>query len=252
MTLSQTILKQALSRPFKYFERVDSTNDLAKAWLMAGAPEGAAIIANEQTRGRGRKRGRTWRTPPDVALALSVILRPPEVYLQRVNMIGVLSVYDLAHSVGCDNVGIKWPNDVQVNGKKISGVLPEIVWANGELVGVVLGIGVNVRVSFSDTVLRETAINLQDIYEQRLDRSQLLVELLYRIDHWYGLIATPAVFSSWKDRLNMLNQQVKVEGIEGLALDVNADGALLLQDKTGEIHQVMAGDVIIPAPIGTR
>ena len=167
-------------------------------------------------------------------------------------MIGVLSVYDLAHSVGCDNVGIKWPNDVQVNGKKISGVLPEIVWANGELVGVVLGIGVNVRVSFCDAELRERAINLQDISEQRLDRSQLLAELLHRIDHWHGLIATPAVFSNWKKRLNMLNQPVKVEGIEGFALDVNADGALLLQDGSGEIHKVRAGEVIVPAPIGTR
>ena len=252
MTLSQAILKHALSRPFRYFERVDSTNDLAKEWLMAGAAEGAAIIANEQMRGRGRKRDRSWRTPPNVALALSVILRPPEVYLPRVNMVGALSVYDLAQSVGCDNVGIKWPNDVQVNGKKISGVLPEIVWDKGGLIGVVLGIGVNVRVSFCDTELRERAINLEDISEKRLDRSKLLAELLQRIDHWYGRIATPAVFSNWKDRLNMLNQQVKAEEIEGFALDVKTDGALLLRDKMGAIHEIRAGDVIVPAPIGKR
>ena len=121
VTLSQGLLERRLTRPFKYFDRVESSNDEALAWLAAGAPEGAAVIANEQTRGRGRK-GRDWHTPPNVALALSLILKPDSALLPRLNMVAALSVYDLARETGCQVVGIKWPNDVQVNGLKVSGV----------------------------------------------------------------------------------------------------------------------------------
>ena len=87
MTLSAAILEQKLRQPFRYFQRVASTNDLAKAWLMEGAPAGAVVVADEQVSGRGRN-GRVWRTPPNAALAISVILLPPAAHIARVNMIG--------------------------------------------------------------------------------------------------------------------------------------------------------------------
>ena len=128
MTLSLERLQASLDRCFRYHESVDSTNDLAKDWLLAGAPAGAVVIADEQRRGRGRQ-GRLWHTPAGVALALSVVLRPAEEEVAAVNMIGALSVHDLAKGLGCEEVGIKWPNDVQARGKKLSGVLTENVWA---------------------------------------------------------------------------------------------------------------------------
>ena len=119
MTLSTEILQNRLNRPFKFFESVNSTNDIAKTWLQEGAPSGAVVIANEQLKGRGRKE-RTWYTPPNVAIALSIVLRPPQQYLSRMNLIGALSVYDLVEYVGGTQLGIKWPNDVQINRKKVS------------------------------------------------------------------------------------------------------------------------------------
>ena len=170
MTLSDDRLRKRLRHPFKYFDSVDSSNDIAKAWLLDGAPEMAAVIADEQVRGRGR-RGRIWHTPANQALALSVILRPQAEALAGVNMLGALSVYDLASATGCEGVGIKWPNDVQVEGKKVSGVLSEAVWRGKRLQGVVLGIGVNVRNDFKGTALEGTAISLEAASGMRLDRA---------------------------------------------------------------------------------
>ena len=242
MTLSNAILQSRLTRPFKYFESVGSTNDLARMWLDEGAPDTAAVIANEQLRGRGRK-GRLWHTPPNTALALSVILRPPPQYLWRISLIGALSVYDLAKRVGCANIGIKWPNDVQVNGRKVGGILPEATWQNGELLGVALGIGVNVRVDFSRTDLKDMAISLESAADKPLHRAQLIDCLLQRVDRWYRLIASDALFAVWKNRLNMLGRRVKTEKIEGLALDVEPGGSLLVQDDSAVIHSALAGDL---------
>lgn len=244
MTLSQELLEKRLNRPFKYFDRVESSNDEALAWLATGAPEGAAIIANEQTRGRGRM-SRQWHTPPNVALALSLILKPDGALLPRLNMVAALAVYDLARQTGCENVGLKWPNDVQVNGQKVSGVLPEAIWEAGELRGAVLGIGVNVRLDFSGDELSETAISLEDVVKKRLDRVDLIATLLRRIDHWYCRIASPALFSTWKSRLNTLGQRVSINGVSGVALDANAEGALLIRDDDGRIHQTDAADLIV-------
>lgn len=240
--LSHEILQSRLTRPFKYFESVGSANDIARQWLDEGAPEGAAVIANEQLRGRGRK-GRRWHTPPNTALALSVILRPPPPHLPRIGMIGALAVYDLAKHVGCADVGVKWPNDVQVNRRKVGGILPEIAWENNQPRGAALGIGVNVRVDFSQTAFKDTAISLETAAGRPLNRAQLLDHLLQRVDVWYGLIASDALFAAWKSRLNMLGRRVKTETVEGLALDVQSDGRLLVRGDSAVIHTVLAGDL---------
>ncbi|MCY3782128.1 MAG: biotin--[acetyl-CoA-carboxylase] ligase [Chloroflexi bacterium] len=241
MTLSNDNLLQKLARPFRYYRTVDSTNDLAKTWLLQGAPEGAVVIADEQRRGRGRH-GRLWHTPPGVALAFSMVLRPDEATLASVHMTGALGVYDLARKIGCDEVSIKWPNDVLVSGKKVSGLLVENVWESDILVGTVLGIGVNVRVDFQDTELRNSAISLESVTHCRLDRVQLICKLLQRIDHWNG-VNTDDVLDTWKNRLNTLGKRVKVDGFTGVAFDVTPEGALLVKSDEGEIRQVNAGDV---------
>ncbi len=241
MSLSEEALRQQLSRPFRYFDSLASTNDAAKTWLMADAPELASVIADEQRQGRGRKGGRVWHTPPGRALALTVILRPPARCLPRVNMIGALSVYDLAQAVGCGDIGIKWPNDVQVQSKKLSGVLPEAIWEGGELLGVALGIGVNVRMDFTGTELENRAISLEDAVDTSLNRAELIAMLLQSVEDWYRLIDTDAVFTTWRSRLNLPQGPVQIDAVKGIALDVGAAGELLLQDERAQIHRISAG-----------
>jgi BirA family biotin operon repressor/biotin-[acetyl-CoA-carboxylase] ligase len=144
-------LQMALApRQIRYLPSIASTNDEATRWLTDGAPSGSVVIADEQTAGRGRH-GRTWHTPPGVAIALSVILHPSQQHMAGVNMAGTLAVFRTLSTLNMDNVRIKWANDVLVDGKKISGVLPEAVWDGDQLQGTVLGIGVNVRNTFEGT-----------------------------------------------------------------------------------------------------
>ena len=250
MTLSQAIVESRLKRAFKYYESIGSSNDAAKAWLAAGAPDRAAVIANEQSRGRGRKE-RVWRTPPDAALAVSVILKPQTQRAPQVNYVGALAVYDLAAEVGCSMIGIKWPNDVQIQGKKIAGILPEVVWEGATALGVVLGIGLNVRVDFSGTALADTAASLESVLNRRLDRADLLEALLRHVDHWYSQINEQSLFTTWKSRLNMLGKRIEADDALCTAVDVLADGSLLLRDDYGRLRKIQAGDVFLVNGRGT-
>lgn len=244
MTLSHAILQDKLNRPFQYHDSVDSTNDTAKQWLQSGAPSGAVVLADEQKKGRGRK-GRTWYTPPNVALAVSVILKPTPDYLSRINIIGALSVYDLAEHVGCASIGIKWPNDVQINGKKVCGILPEVVWNGDVLEGVILGIGINVRNDFSHTELMHQATTLESEVGHSLNRADLINYLMQRIDYWHDRITSDEVFTTWKARLNMLGKHIVVDGIAGQAIDVDPDCTLRILNDAGQAQQVFAGDVFV-------
>ncbi len=245
MTLTHNSLQLALqSRPFRYYEQIASTNDAAHEWLRAGASNGAVVIANEQLQGRGRK-GRTWHTPPGVALAVSVILQPSAADLGRLSMLGAVAIADLAIAAGAQQVGIKWPNDVQINGLKLSGILPEAEWQRDQLLGAVLGMGVNVRVNFSGTELADQAISLETVVGRRLNRTDLLALLLERVDYWFARLGSDELFRTWESRLNMLGQTVEVNGIQGIAAAVDDQGALLLRDAGDQLQRVVAGDIAL-------
>ncbi len=248
MTLASESIAQAFAnqRAVRFFESVESSNDLAMQWLREGAAAGSAIIADEQRKGRGRK-GRIWYTPPGVALAVSVILRPIPAFASRSSIVGALAVYDVCQHVGLEDVGIKWPNDVQVSGKKISGILPEAVWDGEQLLGVVLGMGVNVRNEF-DEELAQTATSIEASLGKSVDRLELLVHLLERVDEWAGRMGRDEIIATWRSRLNTLGREVSIqEGssrIVGEAVDVDADGALLIRITDGSIQRVLAGDLV--------
>jgi BirA family biotin operon repressor/biotin-[acetyl-CoA-carboxylase] ligase len=245
-TLSAERLKAHLMQPFRYYDSVASSNDLAMQWLHEGASAGSAVIADEQRAGRGRK-GRIWYTPPGVALAVSVILRPAPDCASRVSMLGALSVAELCEELQIEQVGIKWPNDVQINGKKVSGVLPEAAWDNGHLKGVVLGMGVNVRVTFSDDIA-QTAINLEEATGRSLDRVRCLAYLLSRVDYWRERIGSDKLFEAWRLRSNTIGQRVRVDDSEGIAQGIDREGALLLKKSDGTMQRILAGDVSLSAP----
>lgn len=248
MELNHERLARLLTpRQFRYFQRVDSTQDLAREWLQGGAPAGAVVIADEQIKGRGRH-GRDWVTPPGSALALSVILRPAVEALPQVTMLGALAIAGMLDKLGADDVSIKWPNDVQLNGRKVCGVLPEAVWNGSSLQGVILGMGVNVRVDFSGTPLADTAISIEPALRRTMNRAELLALLLGQVDLWAEQLGQTALFAAWKARLATLGQEVTISqeagnALRGIAQAVDSQGALLLRDERGEVHRILAGDV---------
>lgn len=245
MELTATTIQQELMpRAVRYYDSVDSTNDLALDWLRAGAAVGSAVIADEQVKGRGRL-GRTWHTPPGVALAVSVVLRPDARHVSQVTMLGALAIYDMLEWVGLKDLGIKWPNDVQVSGRKICGVLPEAAWDGDKLLGVALGIGINVRADFSGTELESSAISIEPALGRAVNRLDLLANLLEHVDFWYERLGTASLFQAWKSRLTTLGRSVVINDVRGLAESVDADGALLVRDSAGSIRRVLAGDVAL-------
>ena len=242
-----------------FFERVNSTNEIAMERLRESHSlfqlrlDGDVFVADEQVKGKGRL-DRVWYTPPGTALIVSVILpliQPKFKLLPQVTMLGAVAIAEMIEHLGITDVGIKWPNDVQVNGKKVSGVLSEANWGAGgthmQLHGVVLGMGINVRIDFSGTELANTAISIEPALGKSVDRLELLGDLMARVDYWYARIGSDELFDAWKSRLYMLGKMVTVQQgtIHGLAESVDASGTLLVRDEQDVLHRVVAGDIAL-------
>lgn len=247
---TQELLQYALApRAVVYEPRTGSTNDDAIHWLLEGAPEGAVVIADEQTKGRGRL-GRQWVAPPGGALLLSVILRPPRELLTRMSMVGALAVTDMIESYDVTGVDIKWPNDVRIGGRKVSGVLPEAAWEGDRLLGVALGIGVNLNIDFTNAPFPQPATSLGTVLDTQVNRVEALKRLLRRIDHWAQRIGDDGLFAAWHVRLGLgmrATVQQSDSVLVGIAEDAEPDGTLLLRTDDGVLHRVRAGD-LLPTP----
>jgi BirA family biotin operon repressor/biotin-[acetyl-CoA-carboxylase] ligase len=247
--LSEARLRETLgTRAFQFYSQIGSTNDEALAWLANSAPNGSVIVADEQIKGRGRL-GRSWFAPPGTALMFSYLLRPLAEELTCVGMAGALAVCETVAAFEPSlAVGIKWPNDVQIGGRKLCGVLPEAAWQGEQLVGVALGIGVNIRIDFSDSSFAETAVSLETV-SRSLARAELLASLLERLDYWSARLASDELFEAWRSRLVTLGQQVSVNSngatISGTAKDVERSGALIIDDNRGALRRVIAGDIAL-------
>lgn len=247
MDLSEARLRQALgTRAFQYFAEVGSSNDAGLAWLADGASAGSVVVADEQMKGRGRLE-RAWYAPAGTALMFSYLLRPNADELPYVSMMGALAVCEVAEAFGAQ-VGIKWANDVQIGGRKLSGVLPEAAWRGDTLSGVVLGIGINARIDFTETPFAETAISLETVVGQ-INRAELLARLLERLDYWSGRLASDELFEAWQVRLNMIGRQVSINGVagvvQGTAEMVDRQGGLHVRGDDGVLRRVIAGDIAL-------
>jgi len=254
--LSPDSLRAALGeRPFRCFDEVGSTQDIARDWALADppAPEGAIVITESQTAGRGRQ-GRRWYSPPGSALLVSAIYRPalaPE-HMQRVTMAAGLALADVLRPLLGDAFALKWPNDGLVRGKKLCGILCEATWFGDWLAAVVVWIGLNVRADFRGTDLADTATSLETALGRPVDRIAILAALLPRLDHWVARAADPAIVTAWRARLGTLGKRVTVytapgqfpsPSYSGVAEDVDEAGALLVRLDSGEVRRVLAGDV---------
>ncbi len=187
--------------------------------------------------------GRTWVASAHTALLFTVVLRPQPRHLSRISMLGGLAVYDVVKAYNVGGVGIKWPNDVQIKGRKVCGILPEALWEGDVLIGVALGIGVNIRVDFTDTPFQDSAINLENALGTPISRIDVLKRILERIDYWYEQLHEETFFAAWRDSLNMLGQFITVDGRQWVVDNVDASGGLLIRDSHGRIERVIAGDI---------
>ena len=220
-----------VGRPVVYRERVDSTNNVAKKLADQGAPEGTIIVAEEQTGGRGRI-NRTFLSPYAKGVWFSLILRPD---------ISPMEVADC---------GIKWPNDILVQGRKMVGILTELNGSAEKVNYIIMGIGVNTDIMADD--LPEDLKSIVTSFARegiRVSRLALLETLLAEIERLYDTVCRPGfsqVLAEWRSLSCMLGQEVTVSSVNrtfsGMARDIDENGNLLVDTAAGT-EVVMAGDI---------
>jgi BirA family biotin operon repressor/biotin-[acetyl-CoA-carboxylase] ligase len=238
-----------------YYPSLGSTNDLLKELAAQGTPEGTLVIADEQTAGKGRL-GRKWLAPPGTSLLLSLLFRPELApnQAQRLTMICSLAIADAIEELTGLSVGLKWPNDIFIRGKKAGGILTESVTTGGRLDCVVVGMGLNVNLDISTLPeLRGMATSLSQELGREVSRPELLWRILEGIEIRYkSLKRGESPHEEWAARLINLARQVQVTTPQGVlvgwAEGVDVDGALILRTSDGQHQRILAGDVTLRNP----
>jgi len=236
------------------FWSVGSTNEFAYRRAQHGEKDGTLVIAEEQTKGKGRK-SRRWESPFNRGLWFSLILRPdlPAARAGLVPYLGGLSVAEAVENfVGLKPV-VKWPNDLLLNDKKFCGILSEVEFQDHKINFIILGIGVNVNHKRSDFPLefRDQATSLRLASGAHIDRVDLLAEVLKRLETNY-LDAKQNGFENiitrWKKRCRQLGRKISVvqedETFQGKFEDLGSDGSLLLRTDSGELLKIVTGDIL--------
>jgi BirA family biotin operon repressor/biotin-[acetyl-CoA-carboxylase] ligase len=224
----------------EWFATLDSTNRHALDAARAGAPDGLVVVADEQTAGRGRL-GRSWEAPPGSSLLVSVLLRRSGDPAGHVVMAAGVALAAAVDDVAGVEAGLKWPNDLVVDDRKLAGLLAEV---EGD--ALVVGAGCNVNWDAFPAELTEsaTACNLEA--GRAVDRDALLDAFLDRFAA--ALAVGDAVVDDYRARLVTIGRTVRVEPVRGDALVGTAvavadDGALVVRDDAGTDHTVVAADV---------
>lgn len=244
-----------VGRTLYYRAETGSTNHDARMLAVAGAPDGTLVLADYQSRGRGRF-DRRWEAPAESSLLMSLLFRPPLApdQAQRLTMIcGLALVESIEGTLGLQ-AGLKWPNDLVLDGKKAAGMLTETGLMGSRLDYVVVGIGLNVNLDRGELPkgLSSPATSLSEAAGRRVDRVPLLCAFLEAVERGYDRVKEgSSPVTEWAARLTTLGQHVQVfdgeRTVLGWAESVDEDGALWLRLDGGRLHRVLAGDVTLRA-----
>lgn len=240
-----------LGRTVHHYEKLESTNAKAFELAQEGGSHGDLIVTEHQTAGKGR-RGRSWVSPAGKSLAMSLILRP-EIAPSRAPEVTLVAAVALAETLRDSGVqaDIKWPNDVQIAGKKVAGILTELSADVERVHFVVLGIGVNLNAELTDFPpdVAELATSVNLTRHSPVHRALFTAALLGKLEQWLDTWTDDGfepIRTAWKGLASTLGQEVLVRAdqreLRGIAEDIDASGALLLRvgDK---LERVLSGDV---------
>ncbi|MDI3481889.1 MAG: BirA family transcriptional regulator [Tepidanaerobacteraceae bacterium] len=234
-----------------YFSSIDSTNTQAKKLAQQGAPHGTLVIADEQTGGKGRM-GRSWLSPAGEGIWVSVILKPRFMPFDapKLTILTAVAVVEAIRRETCIPAEIKWPNDILVEGKKVCGILTEMSAELDALNFVVIGIGINVNSDFFPEEIRDKAISLKMALGETVKRLDIMSCFLERLEYHYNASISQgfeSVFEKWRKLCCNLGKPVEIVAgskvITGIALNIDAQGALMIKKDNGEIEKVLSGDV---------
>ncbi len=235
-----------------YFEETDSTNIRAFEMAVSGAPQGTIVVADSQTMGKGRL-SRKWFTDPGKGLALSMILRPgvQPLFAPRLTLLTAVALSKVLDRLGIGDYEIKWPNDILLKGKKVSGILSEMKADIDSIEFVIIGLGINLNTNSADLPeeIRYIACSLKEELGREISRAQFLAHFLESFEFLYLQFLSgdfSGILEQWIKKSKIINKKIKVTILEkeifGTVSGVNEDGNLILITEQGEFI-VNSGDI---------
>jgi len=245
---------ECFGRQLTYYDTVSSTQKMAHHLAEDGAVEGTLVIADEQTGGRGRL-GRAWHSPKGTGIWMSCILRPilGVDQIPQLTLIAAVAIVRAIKQVSGIDCGIKWPNDILYDGKKLVGILTELQAEVGSVRAVVIGMGINVNVDAEaiPDELRSIATSLKIISGEVQSREHLIAAIMFELETLYHIYLEEGfsmIKQIWESHALSIGQHIRArladgEVLCGTALGINDDGVLLLKDDLGMIHPIYSADI---------
>lgn len=257
ISIRSRILGRILGKNLKFYHEVDSTNNVLKKLAADNAPEGTVVISDIQLAGRGR-RGRTWMSEPGLGIWMSVLLRPDlhPSQVQTLTLASAVAVMRALEPLGIEGLGIKWPNDILINKKKVCGILTELNAEAEKIEWVVIGIGLNVNHGIGDfpSEIRDTATSLRLSVktQESYNRSKIAANIINELENVYLEFLEKGsgwIVEEWKKRNITLGKRVVLSGQfearEAEALDITPDGKLVVRYDDGKTDEVLSGEITL-------
>lgn len=248
--LKNNLKTKFLGRNILSYASIDSTNDTAYKLAEDGAKEGMVVVAERQKKGKGRQ-GRRWASPKG-GIYFSCIIRPdiePK-EVAKITLVSALAVCVSIREMARIPVLIKWPNDIMIGGRKVCGILTEMKAEQDRVDFLVIGIGINVDNPLP--ALPKGSTTLSEESGAGVSKVELTKKVLEKLEHYILLFKKEGfepIRDEWRGLSGTLGRHVKMhshEGkIEGQAIDVDNDGALVVRLDSGFHKRILSGDVII-------
>ena len=243
-----------LWKDLRVYDSVESTNDLAMSLASKSLiSSGTVLIADRQTRGKGRL-NRIWESPGSRNIYMSMVIRP-DLAPRDATMLTLLAAVAGARAVrsSCNiPVTIKWPNDLVVSDAKLGGILSEVRADPDRINIAVIGVGINVHMRPADFPgeLRGFATSVRMAAGHAVPRNEIIIQLLKEMEHWYGILVTRGkapLISAWRKESSTLGKMVRVaigdHSVSGVARDIDENGMLVLETPAGRRMHISTGDV---------
>lgn len=252
--LEQGLKTKTMGQTIYFYEETDTTNNRARELALEGAPEGTLVVAEKQTAGRGR-RGKVWESPLGTGIWMSLVLRP-QIAPAEASVLTLLCGLATAEAIEAEtglSAGIKWPNDILINGKKAVGILTEMDCEMSEVHFVISGIGINVNTASFPPEIAEIATSLYLECGKTVSRRRLVHRVLERLEEHYETFLRTGSFAAmledYRKHCITLGKEVHVLGREPFfaeALDITPEGELLVRRAdNGKEEVVFSGEVSI-------
>jgi BirA family biotin operon repressor/biotin-[acetyl-CoA-carboxylase] ligase len=249
----QHVIAEGIKPVVNCHVEVDSTNNAVKELVLKDAREGLVVIADTQTGGKGRH-DREWHSPSG-GLYLSIVLKP-RLSVEETPLMGLLAgvaVASAIEQISPLEVKLKWPNDIMIKEKKLGGILSELISVGSDILGVIIGIGINQNVNMSDLpkdVRRRGTSMLQEM-NGATSRPKLAATIINEIDRLLTIVeiqnSFSAILDDWRSRTSTLGRWIFVDDgtskYEGAAVEIENDGSLVIETGERGVIRVKIGDV---------